>query len=288
MCFPTGPARARAPYVSVVETDLRFSSSSSSSSGSVLVADRGYTGAGYQDCLDRQTSSSLKEDPHSHYSHVHSEAPNSQSRHHPPHLHPPHLHHHRLHGETTDSRALDQDLLPNRGGVEGPRGARTLTWPLLSGLVLSKGDRVGSLRGLGQVVLEQRRLCVMDPPYDQTAAAGYHHGPAPHLHHRHQAPAAAAAAAAPPRAAEEDRRKLTGLELPQTPYRSWNFQQVLGKHGCTKPPPLSHSAAAQGHGVKDSAPYGCNSRTHSSGSSPESHADAPQFIGTSVIISNER
>uniref|UniRef100_A0A3P8VAV5 Single-minded homolog 2-like n=1 Tax=Cynoglossus semilaevis TaxID=244447 RepID=A0A3P8VAV5_CYNSE len=157
-----------------------------------------------------------------------------------------------------------------------------------SGLVLSKGDRVGSLRGLGQVVLEQRRLCVMDPPYDQTAAAGYHHGPAPHLHHRHQAPAAAAAAAAPPRAAEEDRRKLTGLELPQTPYRSWNFQQVLGKHGCTKPPPLSHSAAAQGHGVKDSAPYGCNSRTHSSGSSPESHADAPQFIGTSVIISNER
>ncbi|XP_008331788.1 single-minded homolog 2 [Cynoglossus semilaevis] len=227
-------------------------------SGSVLVADRGYTGAGYQDCLDRQTSSSLKEDPHSHYSHVH------------------------------NSRALDQDLLPNRGGVEGPRGARTLTWPLLSGLVLSKGDRVGSLRGLGQVVLEQRRLCVMDPPYDQTAAAGYHHGPAPHLHHRHQAPAAAAAAAAPPRAAEEDRRKLTGLELPQTPYRSWNFQQVLGKHGCTKPPPLSHSAAAQGHGVKDSAPYGCNSRTHSSGSSPESHADAPQFIGTSVIISNER
>uniref|UniRef100_A0A4W6DTW7 SIM bHLH transcription factor 2 n=1 Tax=Lates calcarifer TaxID=8187 RepID=A0A4W6DTW7_LATCA len=131
-------------------------------------------------------------------------------------------------------------------------GDRALACPLLSGLVLGKGEQVGSLHGMDQslpvqMVLEQRRrVCMMEAPYSHTA----------------------------PRSAEEDRKMLigtgVGVGLPQAPYMSLNFHQVLGKHSSVKRPPftrLSHITESHIYHGKDMIPH---------------------YIGTSVIITNER
>ena len=118
----------------------------------------------------------------------------------------------------------------------------------------ASGERGPSCPLLSGVGLEQRRrLCMMEAPYGPPAA-GYPHpadGAAPHQH----------------RSAEEDRRTLGGGA--QAPYMSMNFHKVLGKHGSVTT--LSHLTDP-----------------HSSGSSPESHREIPHYIGTSVIITNER
>uniref|UniRef100_A0A3Q0T8Q1 PAS domain-containing protein n=1 Tax=Amphilophus citrinellus TaxID=61819 RepID=A0A3Q0T8Q1_AMPCI len=162
--------------------------------------------------------------------------------------------------------------------------------PLLSSLVLGKGEQGGLLHGIGQslpvqIVLEQRkRLCMTETPYS-------------HLAPEYQQPAhdyqRFGATTKPQSRSAEDLRLLTGTEPgvglpPQVPYVSLNFHQVLGRHGPIKASPfasLSHISDDHGYQGKEVAP---NSRSPSSSSSPESHRETPHYIGTSVIITNER
>ncbi|KAK5858947.1 hypothetical protein PBY51_003051 [Eleginops maclovinus] len=198
--------------------------------GPGMAADRRFPDDIYPDCSTNSHSTSrLKEEPYEHYTLIHSEVSDVCS-------------HPRHHG-TKDSKASNQALQH-----EGASGDRGHACPLLSGVVLGKGEQ-----GLQMVLEQRRRLCMMEAPYGPPAA-GYPYpsdGAAPLQH----------------RSAEEDRRTLVGGA--QAPYMSLNFHKVLGKHGSLTT--LSHLADA-----------------HSSGSSPESHREIPHYIGTSVIITNER
>uniref|UniRef100_A0A8C2ZME4 Uncharacterized protein n=1 Tax=Cyclopterus lumpus TaxID=8103 RepID=A0A8C2ZME4_CYCLU len=136
--------------------------------------------------------------------------------------------------------------------------------------------------------LFKRRLCMMEAPYFPPAAA--YPQPADGLQQH------GAAAELQLRSAEDDRRMLIGMGvgvgLPaQAPYVSLNFHTVLSKHGSIKAPALptlSHMTDGHGYHGRETASYSCNSQSPSSGSSPESHREIPHYIGTSVIITNER
>ncbi|XP_023260467.1 single-minded homolog 2-like [Seriola lalandi dorsalis] len=252
--------------------------------GPMLAADRRFPDEIYHDCssnTNQYSPSRLKKEPYKHYTLVHSEVSDVR----------PHSH---LHA-TKDSKPSSQDVLINTRGTEGLRGDRDLACPFLSGLVLGKGEQVGSLPQTAlsqplpvQMVMEQRRrLCMMEAPYSRRAA-GY---PPPAAGNQQRDSAAELQA----RSAEDDRRMLigmgVGMGLPQAPYMSLNFHQVLGKPGSIKTPPfttLSHITDSQVYHCKDTASYSCNSQSPSSSSSPESHREISHYIGTSVIITNER
>uniref|UniRef100_A0A8C7SQV2 SIM bHLH transcription factor 2 n=1 Tax=Oncorhynchus mykiss TaxID=8022 RepID=A0A8C7SQV2_ONCMY len=145
-------------------------------------------------------------------------------------------------------------------------GEKPLSCPLLSSSVLEKASykQSGSLHGLGQpfpmqVVLEQhRRLCMMESPYSHSAT-----GP---LEHTDSLPA-------------------------QAPYMSLNLHHVLAKHSSFQAPPyaaLGHLSDSYGYRGDEMGSYGYKSQSPASGSSPETHREIPHYIGTSVIITNER
>ncbi|XP_071317626.1 single-minded homolog 2 [Trachinotus anak] len=246
--------------------------------GPMLAADCRFPDEIYHDCssnMNQYFPSRLKEEPYKHYTLIHSEV--SDVRPHP-----------RAHA-TKDGKTSSQDVALNS------RGDRALPCPLLSSLVLGKGEQVGSLQraAMGQplpvqMVMEQRRrLCMMEAPYSRRTAEY----PQPAAGHQQ----CEAAAEPQPRPAEDDRRMVIGMGvgvgLPQTPYMSLNFHQVMGKHGSIKPAAftkLSHITDSQIHHGKDAASYSCNSQSPSSSSSPESHREISHYIGTSVIITNER
>ncbi|XP_070700118.1 single-minded homolog 2 [Pempheris klunzingeri] len=245
--------------------------------GPVLAADRRYPGEIYHHCSSStspQSTRRLKEEPYEHYTLVHSEV--SEVCQHP------HV--------TKDSKPSSQDVQHNPKGAEGPQGDRALTCPLLSGLVLGKGDQSGSLHSVVQsfpvqIALEQRRLCMMEAPFS-------HPGYPPPADNFQQC---GAAAELQPRCTEEDRRVVTdmgvGLGQAQAPYMSLNFHKILGKHGPIKASPfrtLSHIRGGHSYHSKETTAYSCNSQSPSSSSSPESHREIPHYIGTSVIITNER
>ncbi|XP_033495046.1 single-minded homolog 2 [Epinephelus lanceolatus] len=251
--------------------------------GPVLTADRRYPDEIYYDSsssTNPPSTNKLKEEPYEHYTLVHREV--SEVRPYP-----------RLHA-TKENKPFGQDVQHYTRGTEGPRSDRALACPLLSGLVLGKGDQGGSLHSAGQplpvhMALEQkRRLCLMEAPYSHPAA-GYPQPTDGRQQH-------GAAAELQPRSAEEDRRMLIGMGvgvgLPaQSPYMSLNFHKVWGKHNPIKATPLatlSHIPDGHIYHGKETASYSCNSQSPSSGSSPESHREMPHYIGTSVIITNER
>lgn len=235
------------------------------SSGPTLAADRRLPDELYHDCsssANQYPPSRLKEEPYKHYTLVHSEVSDVSC----PHARPQ---------AAKGGKPPSQDVL---------RGDRSLACPLLSGLVLGKGEQVSQTLPVQMVMEQRRRLCMMEAGYPQPAAA-----------------AAAgnqqceAAGELQPRGAEDGRRMLIGMGvgvgLPQAPYMSLNFHQVLGKHSSIKTPPfttLSHIADSQTYQGKDTASYSCNSQSPSSSSSPESHREISHYVGTSVIITNER
>ncbi|KAF7643483.1 hypothetical protein LDENG_00238600 [Lucifuga dentata] len=195
----------------------------------------------------------------------------------------------RPHATKDSKQLLSQDTRQHARGAEGPRGDKAPACPVLSGLVLGKSEQVGSLHGVGpplpvQMVLEQRRrLCMMEAPYSRPAArypqpadSCWQYGAAMDLELK----------------SGEDRKMWIGMELPaQAPYMSLNFHQVLGKHGSLKAPPfatLSHITDSYGYHGKESASYGSYSHSPRPSSSPDSHEDVPQYISTSVIITNDR
>lgn len=248
----------------------------------MLAADLRYPDEIYHDSsssTNPHSTSRLKEEPFEHYTLVHSEVsevcPN------------PHPH------ATKDSKPLSKDVRHNTRCAEGPRSDRAMACPLLSSLVLGKGEQGGSLHSMVQpfplqMALEQKRLCMLEAPYSHSAA-GY-----PQHADGHQQ--CGDATELQPRSAEEDRRMLTdmgvGVGLPaQASYKSLNFHKVFGKHGSIKAPPfttLSHITDGHSYHGKETASYSCNSQSPSSSSSPERHKEIPHYIGTSVIITNER
>uniref|UniRef100_A0A667XTT0 SIM bHLH transcription factor 2 n=1 Tax=Myripristis murdjan TaxID=586833 RepID=A0A667XTT0_9TELE len=138
-----------------------------------------------------------------------------------------------------------------------------------------------------QVVLEQRRrLCMMEAPYTHPAA-GF---PQPVDSHRQRG----APKDLEPESGQEDRKMWIGMGvgLPaRAPYVSLNFHKVLGKHGSLKAPPyttLSHLTDSYGYHGNEMASYSCHSQSPASSPSPEGHREIPHYIGTSVIITNER
>lgn len=185
-------------------------------------------------------------------------------------------------------KPFSQDLQHNTRGAEELQGDQALGSPLLSGLVLSKGEHAGSLHGIRQplhvqMVLEHRRLCMMQAPYSHGAARysqpadGHQHGTLTELQ---------------PRSAESNRRVLVGMEVGvdfpvQDPYMSLNFQQVLGKHSSMKALPfttLNHISDSHSDHGKDISSYSCISQFPSSSLSPDSQRETPHY----VIITNER
>ncbi|GLD47299.1 single-minded homolog 2 [Lates japonicus] len=163
--------------------------------GPMLAADYRYPDELYHDCsssTNQHSTSRLKEEPYKHHTLAHNEVsdvcPNTC----------PHA--------IKDSKPFSQDVLHNTRDAEGLQGDRALACPLLSGLVLGKGEQVGSLHGMDQslpvqMVLEQRRrVCMMEAPYSHTAAA--YSQPAD----GNQQPESATELQ--PRSAEEDRKML--------------------------------------------------------------------------------
>ncbi|XP_070839624.1 single-minded homolog 2 [Chaetodon trifascialis] len=238
--------------------------------GHVLAADHRYPDEIYQHCSGSRNPSSnsrLKEEPYEHYT---------------------------LPRTTMDSKPLSQDDQHNARGAEGLQGDQVLACPLLSGLVLSKGEQGDLVHSMGQplpvqMMLEQRRkLGTMNAPYTYPAA-GY-----PQSADGYQQCRAAMELQA--RSAEEDMRMVTGMRhgvrLPvQTPYMSLKFHKVLSKHGSIKTQPfttLSHITDSHNYHNQEMASHSCNSQSTRSSSSPKNHREIPHYIGTSVIITNER
>ncbi|XP_026037938.1 single-minded homolog 2-like [Astatotilapia calliptera] len=229
--------------------------------GPVLAADRRYQ----DDCpsgMNHLSNSRLKDEFCEHYTLVHSKVC-------------PHAQPHAAKG----SKALNQDM------QHYAKGDRALACPVLSSLVLGKGEHGGLLHGIGQslpvqIVLEQKKmLCMMETPYSHIAAE--YHQPADDQQQF-------GAATEPQSRSADDTRMLTGIGAP---YMSLNFHQVLGKPGPIKASPFaSLSNITDGHCYqgKEMVSYNCTSQSPSSSSSPESHRETPHRTGTSVIITNER
>ncbi|XP_076876164.1 single-minded homolog 2 [Brachyhypopomus gauderio] len=158
---------------------------------------------------------------------------------------------------------------------------------LLGAAVLGKGGAV--LQGLGQhcpmqAALEQRhRLCA-------AAQTAYDHQGE---HHASLGPCDGERRVArlTEQARGEERRVLMGMGLQaQPPYVSLNFHHVLAKHGPfpTTPYSLGHLTESYGYRGEELNPYMYRGPSPASSPSPEGHSEIPHYIGTSVIISNER
>uniref|UniRef100_A0A4W4FPT6 SIM bHLH transcription factor 2 n=1 Tax=Electrophorus electricus TaxID=8005 RepID=A0A4W4FPT6_ELEEL len=92
-------------------------------------------------------------------------------------------------------------------------------------------------------------------------------------------------------AKEEERRLLMGTGLQaQPPYGSLNFHHVLVKHSPFPAAPysLGHLTDSYGCRGEELNPYLYRGPSPASSPSPEGHSEIPHYIGTSVIISNER
>uniref|UniRef100_A0A8C8EKG8 Uncharacterized protein n=1 Tax=Oncorhynchus tshawytscha TaxID=74940 RepID=A0A8C8EKG8_ONCTS len=83
-----------------------------------------------------------------------------------------------------------------------------------------------------------------------------------------------------------------GAGLPaQAPYMSLNLHHVLAKHSSFQAPPyaaLGHLSDSYSYRGDEMGSYGYKNQSPASGSSPETHREIPHYIGTSVIITNER
>ncbi|KAJ7996982.1 hypothetical protein DPEC_G00224170 [Dallia pectoralis] len=204
---------------------------------------------------------------------------------------------HQALGQT---RNTDRDhLLKASDGGGRIGGEKPLSCPLITGSALGKAscEQSRSLHGLGQscpmqMVLEQRRrLCMMESPYSQSAT-----GP---LEHTDSSGERGGPKLLEPEVGGEEERRLwmgmgvgMGVGLPaQTPYVSLNLHHVLAKHGSFQAPPytaISHLTDNYGFRGNEIGPYSYKSQSPASSSSPETDREIPHYIGTSVIITNER
>ncbi|KAL2095418.1 hypothetical protein ACEWY4_010137 [Coilia grayii] len=137
-----------------------------------------------------------------------------------------------------------------------------------------------------QVVLEQRRkLCMMESSYS-------HRPDHPGSDHHMDSAGERGTSKLMEQCGAEEKRVIMGMGLgAQTPYVSLNFHHVLAKHSSFQGSAaytLSHLTDNYGYRGEEIAPYLYKSQSPASSSSPESHREIPHYIGTSVIITNER
>ncbi|XP_051971532.1 single-minded homolog 2 [Xyrauchen texanus] len=129
-----------------------------------------------------------------------------------------------------------------------------------------------------QMVLQQRRRpCVTDTTYEGCS------DPAEESNGKQRTPRQ-------PEPSDPDKGVLAGTGHPaQTPYVSLNFHHVLTKHAPFPPAAyaLSHLTDSFGYRGEEVNPYLYRTQSPTSSPSPEGHR-VPHYIGTSVIISNER
>nr|XP_020504562.1 single-minded homolog 2-like [Labrus bergylta] len=222
-----------------------------------LAPDRRHPDEIYSDCVistNLHPTRILKEEPYEHYALVHTE------------LSEVFIHPHPL----KDSKPSNKDTQQNTNSAKGLAGDGVIACPMLSSLVHSKGEHNMSQPLPMHMATEQRRrLCMMEAPNSHPTRGYLPQAVGPQL----------CVSAKNLQSAEEDRRmrtrRLVGLPAQDT----LNFSKIFGKHGSNIDPhftTLSHSV--QG---KETASY-------SPSSSPESHREIPHYIGTSVIITNER
>ncbi|XP_062342208.1 single-minded homolog 2 [Osmerus eperlanus] len=269
------------------------------SATSMVMSSRRYPGETHQDnfssCPTSRPSSRFKEEPYEHHTLCQSKASTEA---HPLVQPQPQV----IKEDTKLPFSRDPLHKASRGGGCS-MGEKPLSCPLLSGSVVGKGscEHPRSLHGLGQpfpmqVVLEQRRrLCMMEAPYANTAG-----GLPDHLDCNGER---GTPKLQEPEVGEEDRRMWmgvgmgvgvgVGVGLPaQAPYVSLNLHHVLAKHSPFQAPPytaaLSHLTDSYGYRAEEMVSYGYKGQSPASSSSPETHREIPHYIGTSVIITNER
>ncbi|XP_076017317.1 single-minded homolog 2 [Genypterus blacodes] len=230
----------------------------------------------FYDCSGTNPHSAgrFKEEPYEHSMLVCGKTPDVGSHPHP-------------HTTKDSKQPLNRDTHQGVRGSEGARSDKPLACPLLSGLVLGKSEQAGSLHSMGQplpvqMVLEQRRkLSVRETPYGHPSAGYPQHT---NSHWQRGVPMELE-----PKCGEDRKMWIgmgVGVGLPaQAPYVSLNFHQVLGKHKAPTFARLSHITDSYSYHGKEMTSY--DQSPHSS-SSPEGYREAPHYIGTSVIITNER
>ncbi|XP_028840640.1 single-minded homolog 2 [Denticeps clupeoides] len=135
-----------------------------------------------------------------------------------------------------------------------------------------------------QVMLEQRRqLCMMEPPYGHRAELSVlDPGDSNGDHGTHKLLE---------QGSSEEKKMFVGMGLgAQAPYVSLNFHHVLAKHGSFQGPTytLGHLMDNYSYRGEEINPYLYKSQSPASSSSPETYREIPHYIGTSVIITNER
>uniref|UniRef100_A0A8C8HPJ3 Uncharacterized protein n=1 Tax=Oncorhynchus tshawytscha TaxID=74940 RepID=A0A8C8HPJ3_ONCTS len=210
---------------------------------------------GFSSCSTPRPNSRFKEEPYEH--HTLGQSKTTEDR----------LHSQSQATKEDSKLPFSRDYLHKASEGSGcVGGEKLLSCPLLSNSVLGKVscEQSRSFHGLGQpfpmqVVLEQRRrLCMMESPYSHSAT-----GP---LEHTDSLPT-------------------------QAPYVSLNLHHVLAKHSSFQAPPyaaLGHLTDSYGYRGDEMGSYDYKSQSPASSSSPEIHREIPHYIGTSVIITNER
>lgn len=220
---------------------------------------------GFSSCSSSRPCSRFKEEPYEHPSLGHGR-PES-----------------RLHTPAQSGLEARKLQLLRDSKDQAERGEMGGPCPLLAGGMLGKGacEQPRTSQGLGQhlpmqMLLEQRRrLRSAEAPFEpQTGHLG-------HCNNNGERRTARG----------EERKVLMGMGLQaQSPYVSLNFHHVLAKHGSFPAAPYSLSHLTDGYGYRGEElhPYLYRGQSPASSPSPETPNEMPHYIGTSVIISNER
>ena len=146
-----------------------------------------------------------------------------------------------------------------------------------------------------QVMLEQRRrLCMRESSYAQRSD---HPGLLEHVADGGGGGGDRETPKLVEQCGAEEKRMLMGMGMGlgghQTPYVSLNLHHVLAKHSSSFQGPaaytLGHLTDNYNYRGEEINPYLYRGQSPASSSSPESHREIlPHYIGTSVIITNER
>ncbi|KAM6907537.1 single-minded homolog 2 [Xenentodon cancila] len=214
----------------------------------------------YDCCRNHPSNTSLKEEPHDQDGVI---------------LRKDSETHQRSHTFKDEHQFLNQAIRHKTSGPEEVQGAQILVSPVLPGLVQDGGPQDGwfqTIDGPVQVrtVVDQRRFCVMETPSGHPTVG--------HPESSEKFQWCGAAGGMQLQFPEEDKKKPTRTGVGPGQSLSQNVPAVRDKHGCVNVSPftLYHRPCSNQLG-----PY-------SSGSTPRGPRDGPRYIGTSVIISNER
>lgn len=195
-------------------------------------------------------SSRFKEEPYDHF-------PINHSR--------PQSHHHNPIQGSAEARKLSKD---SAEPAEMPVPCRLLSKNAYDQPRVCQGLQHLSQNLPMQMMLEQkRRLHMNETPYNpqgqQQSARGHYDA-----------------------TRAEERTVLKG----QAPYVSLNIHHVLAKHSSFPAVPysLGHLTDSYSYRGEELNPYLYRGQSPASRPSPENHGQIPHYIGTSVIISNER